>query len=220
MGSSTRKIQKKIKDILKQGGNDQQLDVAIPKVVNETLRLKRSKKYFGDKDFVNLMSGGLASIASISSGTFKREYDIEFDFDGEQLTELSVEKIIENILDRVEQNEQIENSLILSAFKASMADLILNKDITSIGFVSKFITNVLYLLIMENINEALLEQFEEVHTNDFDDRIKKFANNVVSTNMKDYIASFTRGNSTLEDLISQLAELHSSIQVGELNEQN
>ena len=217
MGSSTRKIQDKIKKILINDGDVLQIDEGISKAIQETLKLKKSKKYFGDKDFTKLISGGISGIVSIGSGNFKNDYNFDFDFnfeDIESLDPLTVEQIIEIILGKIEETEEIENNLILSAFKISMAELILNGELSTYIFVKNFICTVLYYLIMENVAEAVLEVYEDIQSKDFNNKIKSFACKAVESNMKNTINDFISGKIELDQLIKDIVDLSAKVQGG------
>lgn len=214
MGSSTRNIQKKIKQILKDSNGT--IDETLPKVINETIRMKKAKKYFGDKDFGNLVTGGMAGISALGKGTFKEDYGLEYNIDLEQdiditHNELKIEQITEAILDKVEENDEIENSLILSTFKITMAEVILNRLLNGEEFLQKFMSNLLYSLIMENINEALLEFYEDIHTKDFKDKVKEFASNTIKEYMSKPIKDYVEKKIDLSSLIEEVSKLNKSI---------
>lgn len=212
MGSSTRKIQQRIKKIISDSKGE--LDDTLPIVINETIRMKKAKKYFGDKDFGNLIAGGMSGISALSSGSFRKEYGIEYDIKLEEniiQDEIKIEQIIEAILDKVEENQEIENGLILAAFKATMAEIILNNLLNSEEFIKKFMCNLLYSLIMDNINEALIEIYDEIHTKDFRDRVKKFANNTIETYMSQPIKNYIEKKIELAALIEKVSKLNENI---------
>ncbi|MFL0165260.1 hypothetical protein [Candidatus Clostridium helianthi] len=212
MGSSTRKIQQKIKKIISDSKGE--LDDTLPKVINETIRMKKAKKYFGDKDFGNLVTGGMSGISALSSGKFGKDYGIEYDINLEESIikdKIKTEQIIEAILDKVEENQEIENGLILAAFKATMAEIILNNLLNSEAFLKKFMCNLLYSLIMENINEALIEIYDDIHTKDFRDRVKKFANDTIEEYMSKPIKDYIEKKIDLAVIIEKVSKLNENI---------
>lgn len=212
MGSSTRKIQQKIKKIISDSHSG--MNEALPKVINETMRTKKTKQYFGDKDFGNLITGGLSGISALSSGNFGKFYDIDYDINLEEHRiddEVKIEQIIEAILDKVEKDEEIENGLVLTAFKATMAEIILNNLLSSEAFIKKFMCNLLYALIMENINEALIELYDEVHTKDFREKVKKFSFNTIDTYMSKPINEYINHKIGLSSLIDKVSKLNENI---------
>ena len=130
MGSSVRKTSAKIKKLLKDTielNPSVDCKEVIPQVAVETLRSKKTKGYFGDKDFVVLAGGGFACfkrVKEVGLDTFLQDYNIQ----REELTVIEVQKIIEVILDRIEEeNGEIDSILILSAFQSAMANMLLGK---------------------------------------------------------------------------------------------
>lgn len=215
MGSSTRKIQQRIKKIISdsQSENNGGIDDTLPKVINETMKMKKTKKYFGDKDFGNLVTGGLSGISALSSGKFKEIYDVDYDIKEEEKIndELKVEQIIEAILDNIEKEDEIENSLVLTAFKATMAEIIMNNLLSSEVFIKKFMYNLLYSLIIENINEALIEYYDEIHTRDFRDKVKKFSCGIIEKYMSEPIKEFIEHKTDINSLIDKVSKLNEDI---------
>lgn len=212
MGSSTRKIQQKIKKIISdsEGG----IDDTLPKVINETLRMKKTKQYFENKDFQSLISGGLSGVSALSSGNFNKYYDLEYDINLKEHKiedNVKIEQIIEAILDKIEKDGEIENGLILTAFKATMTEIILNNLLSSEVFIKKFLCNLLYSLILENINEALIEFYDNVHTSDFRDRVKKFSCNTIETYMSKPIKEYMENKIDLDSLIDKISKLYENV---------
>ncbi|GAA0685476.1 hypothetical protein [Clostridium cadaveris] len=212
MGSSTRRIQQKIKKIISDSQNG--LDETLPKVINETMKMKKAKQYFGDKDFENLINGGLLGISALNSGSFGKLYDFEYNIDLGKITikdELKIEQIIEAILDKIEKNDEIENALILTSFKATMAEIILDNLLSSEAFIKKFMCNLLYSLIMENINEALIEFYDDIHTNDFRDKVKKFSCDSIENYMSETIKEYIEHKIELDVLIDKVTKLNENM---------
>lgn len=213
MGSSTRKIQKKIKEILSK--NREPIEDVLPKVIAETIRMKKVKNYFGDKDFENLVTAGIAGVSSLCSGTFNKDYNLGYEVQLEQIKKedtIKVEQIIESILDKVEdESQEIENSLILSSFKVTMAEIILDNSISSETFLKKFMNNLLYSLIMENINEAVIEVYDDINSNNFKDKVREFSNNIIAVHMSKPIYDYINKNIELEHLIEKIIQLNENI---------
>src|SRR5690554_2841675 len=114
MGTSIRKTSAKIKKLLNdalQENPQVSIDAIVPKVAKETIRTKKTKYYFGDKDFVVLAGGGLAcfrKMASIGYDSFVKEHQC----DPADISVVEIQQIIESILEGIEQ----ENGDIQSSF--------------------------------------------------------------------------------------------------------
>ena len=93
MGSSVRKTSAKIKKLLKDTielNPSVDCKEVIPQVAVETLRSKKTKGYFGDKDFVVLAGGGFACfkrVKEVGLDTFLQDYNIQ----REELTVIEVQ---------------------------------------------------------------------------------------------------------------------------------
>lgn len=214
MGSSTRKIQNKIKKIISDSKDNQDISKTIPKVISETMKTKKTKQYFGDKDFGKLISGGISGISALSSGNFNKLYNLDYEVDlnnNKINDDLKVEEIIETILDKIERDEEIENALILTAFKATMAEIIINDLLSPLDFIKKFMCNLLYGLIMENINEALIEFYDGIHTKDFCDKVKTFSSKTIENYMSKSIKDYVEHKIDLNELIEKINNLSESI---------
>ena len=106
MGSSVRKTSQKIRKLLneaiEENPNTNVADI-IPNVAEQTLRSKRAKGYFGDKDFIALAGGGLAcfrKVSAIGFENFLHEYSLEPD----RLSVIDATKIVESILNSIEED--------------------------------------------------------------------------------------------------------------------
>lgn len=178
MGSSVRKTSAKIKKLLKDTielNPSVDCKEVIPQVAVETLRSKKTKGYFGDKDFVVLAGGGFACfkrVKEVGLDTFLQDYNIQ----REELTVIEVQKIIEVILDRIEEeNGEIDSILILSAFQSAMANMLLGKLTEPTEFLSIFCEIFISMIIREDANEALTSMFRDISTETFNKSIEEFS---------------------------------------------
>ncbi|AEY65838.1 hypothetical protein [Clostridium sp. BNL1100] len=212
MGSSTRKIQAKIKKILSPGSHDDsytvELDKAIPLVMIETLRMRKTRKYFGDKDFLNLMTGGVQSVQALGGGKVKEFFsDEDFDFSKDIGNDLETERVLESILNKIENDiEDIDSSLLLKAFKITMTKILMEKNFDLYYFVNDFCVNALFLIVMENINESVIDTYDEKQVKDYDSKIKLKANQWVDKNLKDTILEYINEKITINELIDTLTK--------------
>lgn len=212
MGSSTRKIQAKIKKILSPSSHDDsntvELDKAIPLVMIETLRMKKTRKYFGDKDFLNLMTGGVQSVQALGGGKVKGFFVTEdFDFNKDENSDLATEKVLEAILNKIESEiEDIDSSLLLRAFKITMTKILMEKNFDLYYFVNNFCVNSLFLIIMENINESIIDTYDEKQVKEYDSKIKLKADHWVAKNLKETILEYVNNKITINELIDTLTK--------------
>ena len=209
MGSSVRKTSAKIKKLLKDTielNPSVDCKEVIPQVAVETLRSKKTKGYFGDKDFVVLAGGGFACfkrVKEVGLDTFLQDYNIQ----REELTVIEVQKIIEVILDRIEEeNGEIDSILILSAFQSAMANMLLGKLTEPTEFLSIFCEIFISMIIREDANEALTSMFRDISTETFNKSIEEFSKRYVKENFMILIENCSNGEIQIEDLIKKLQD--------------
>ena len=201
MGSSVRKTSAKIKKLLKDTielNPSVDCKEVIPQVAVETLRSKKTNGYFGDKDFVVLAGGGFACfkrVKEVGLDTFLQDYNIQ----REELTVIEVQKIIEVILDRIEEeNGEIDSILILSAFQSAMANMLLGKLTEPTEFLSIFCEIFISMIIREDANEALTSMFNK--------SIEEFSKRYVKENFMVLIENCSNGEIQIEELIKKLQD--------------
>ncbi len=209
MGSSVRKTSAKIKKLLKDTielNPSVDCKEVIPQVAVETLRSKKTKGYFGDKDFVVLAGGGFACfkrVKEVGLDTFLQDYNIQ----REELTVIEVQKIIEVILDRIEEeNGEIDSILILSAFQSAMANMLLGKLTEPTEFLSIFCEIFISMIIREDANEALTSMFRDISTETFNKSIEEFSKRYVKENFMILIENCSNGEIQIEELIKKLQD--------------
>lgn len=209
MGSSVRKTSAKIKKLLKDTielNPSVDCKEVIPQVAVETLRSKKTKGYFGDKDFVVLAGGGFACfkrVKEVGLDTFLQDYNIQ----REELTVIEVQKIIEVILDRIEEeNGEIDSILILSAFQSAMANMLLGKLTDPTEFLSIFCEIFISMIIREDANEALTSMFKDTATETFNKNIEEFSKKYVKENFMELIENCSNGEIQIEELIKKLQD--------------
>lgn len=209
MGSSVRKTSAKIKKLLKDTielNPSVDCKEVIPQVAVETLRSKKTKGYFGDKDFVVLAGGGFACfkrVKEVGLDTFLQDYNIQ----REELTVIEVQKIIEVILDRIEEeNGEIDSILILSAFQSAMANMLLGKLTEPTEFLSIFCEIFISMIIREDANEALTSMFRDTSTETFNKSIEEFSKRYVKENFMVLIENCSNGEIQIEELIKKLQD--------------
>lgn len=209
MGSSVRKTSAKIKKLLKDTielNPSVDCKEVIPQVAVETLRSKKTKGYFGDKDFVVLAGGGFACfkrVKEVGLDTFLQDYNVQ----REELTVIEVQKIIEVILDRIEEeNGEIDSILILSAFQSAMANMLLGKLTEPTEFLSIFCEIFISMIIREDANEALTSMFRDISTETFNKSIEEFSKRYVKENFMVLIENCSNGEIQIEELIKKLQD--------------
>lgn len=207
MGSSTRKVQQKIKKILQNQidiNKPEELDIVIPKLTIETIKMKKTRKYFGDKDFLNLLQGGVLCVQAINQKKYKEYLGLEEYIEDYVTDELATEKVLEAILDKIEEDNSIESLLMLKAFKLAMAKVLLDENRDLYNFVLEFCGNTLFLIVMENINEAMSDVYKEKNTSDYEKNVKEVAFKWVEVNIKDNINNFIDGKIKVDEFIEKL----------------
>lgn len=209
MGSSVRKTSAKIKKLLKDTielNPSVDCKEVIPQVAVETLRSKKTKGYFGDKDFVVLAGGGFACfkrVKEVGLDIFLQDYNVQ----REELTVIGVQKIIEIILDRIEEeNGEIDSILILSAFQSAMANMLLGKLTDPTEFLSIFCEIFISMIIREDANEALTSMFKDTSTETFNKNIEEFSKRYVKENFMELIENCSNGEIQIEELIKKLQD--------------
>ena len=209
MGSSVRKTSAKIKKLLKDTielNPSVDCKEVIPQVAVETLRSKKTKGYFGDKDFVVLAGGGFACfkrVKEVGLDIFLQDYNVQ----REDLTVIEVQKIIEIILDKIEEeNGEIDSILILSAFQSAMANMLLGKLTDPTEFLSIFCEIFISMIIREDANEALTSMFKDTATETFNKNIEEFSKKYVKENFMELIENCSNGEIQIEELIKKLQD--------------
>jgi hypothetical protein len=207
MGSSVRKTSDKIKRLLK---NTIELNPSveckeiIPQVARETLRSKKTEEYFADKDFAILAGSGFACFKKakeIGIDKFLLEYSIQYD----NLTVVEVQKIIESILNNIEdENGEIESALILAAFKSAMTSMLLNKLEDPTQFLNLFCERFITLIIREEASEVLISMFKDASTESLNNNIEEFSKNYVKENFSELIKKCDSGEFQINGLIQKM----------------
>ena len=207
MGTSVRKTTAKIKKLLKDTVDTNpnvEPDEIIPDVANQTIKSKKAKAYFGDKDFAVLTGGGMSCFSRIASGGYERFYH-DFDVDKENLTAIDIQKIIEAILDEIEkENGDIQSSFILNAFKTAMTKALLESITNPIDFLTIFCEIFLTMIIREAACEEILSQFKSAEPVSVDESIASFAKNYVHTNLSSCIKDCVTKGADIQTLIQSL----------------
>lgn len=207
MGTSVRKTSEKIKKLLNNALQDNPelgLDAIVPEVAHETIRAKKTKGYFGDKDFAILAGGGLSCFRKISSvgyDGFVREHQC----DPEKISVVEIQKIIEAILDDIEaENGDIQSSFILNAFKLAMTNALMGKITDPFVFLTNFCEIFLEMIIREDASEELSNAFKNTTPDNLDQSIMDFSKKYVSQNFSDCIKKCIHNEIEINELVSEL----------------
>lgn len=207
MGSSVRKTSAKIKKLLKETielNPSVDCKEVVPQVAEQTLRSKKTKGYFGDKDFVVLAGGGFSCFKkakAIGFEGFLNEYEIK----SEKLTVIDVQKIVESILDNIEEEKgEIDSLMILSAFQSAMTEMLLNKMTEPETFLSLFCETFITMVIREDASEELSAAFKDTDIDIVNRDIKDFAHDYVNDNFGQLIHQCSNDEIEIEELIQKL----------------
>lgn len=211
MGSSTRNIQKKIKNIIQSSGKDN-IDDNLNEIVFETLKLRKNKSFFYSDEFGNAIMGGVSILNSIKSGNLpeiKDEIDLLADNTEKPLI---IQKILEEILDNMDVNgDAITDELILRAFKVTMAETLLDETLSINGFVELFVKASLYLLILEDTHEANIDEFDFVKIDEIENNFKSIASDLVDHYLGEDINKFVNNKIEFSCLVESIVELKSKL---------
>lgn len=207
MGTSVRKTSAKIKKLLKEAietNPSVKPEEVLVEVATQTIKSKRTKTYFADKDFIVLSGGGMQCFSRIASIGFERFYE-DYNVDPSKLTTIDIQKIIETILDDIERvNGDIQSSFILNAFKSAMSKALLNEISDPVVFLNIFCEIFLEMIIREEASEELLEQFKEYSPESFDKAISDFSKKYVEASFAECISDCVRQKVDIQFLISKL----------------
>lgn len=207
MGSSVRKTSARIKKLLKDTlelNPTAECKEIIPQIAEQTLRSKKTKGYFGDKDFIVLAGGGFScfkKVNEIGYDNFIHDYNIN----NEKLSILDTQKIIESILDKIENdNGEIDSMIILSAFQCAMTKMFMENLSNPADFLLLFCEIFITMVIRENASEELTNAFGDDSSETFDKNIEDFSNNYVKTHFTDIIIQCNEGKIEIQELIKKL----------------
>jgi hypothetical protein len=207
MGSSVRKTSEKIKKLLKETIElNPSVDCkdVVPQVAEQTLRSRKTKGYFGDKDFVVLAGGGFSCFkkaAAMGIDNFLNEYEIQ----SEKLTVMDTQKIIDSILDKIEEDKgDIDSPMILAAFQTAMTEMLLNKISDPVKFLLSFCEIFITMVIREDASEELSAAFKDTDIAIVDKNIKEFANAYVEKNFLALIQQCNNEEIQIEELIQKM----------------
>jgi len=215
MGTSKRNIDDKIKKMLKQKSTPQEIEQVIPEITVEILTKKKINNFFSDKEYETVIGAGIKGISSLLSGNFMDDYSYEGDIATDTPT---IQRIIEAILVKVEEDQSIQSDFLLRALKYALAVSI--KDGTEEEkfsiFINEFTYYILYLMISESIIEALGDEFTESPTSEIDQKIKQISRHILNAKLKIIIDNYLSGEVTLEELIKSTIDIASNIKLGDL----
>lgn len=204
MGTSKRKTNQKIKELLQESiENESKIDSSS---INDFIPTKSISNYTNSDEFSQLVREGLEVQRLISNRKFK-----SLPFSAEDLsdaTPLNIQQIKDKILDMIEKEtgNEIVPSLVTNAFNNTMTEVILGKINNPYEYLSYFCENLLYYILMENINEPIIDIFS---TNDEIDRFRKKKREeikkYVSEYLKPHIEKFINGKISMEKLIEYIS---------------
>lgn len=210
MGSSVRKTSEKIKGLLKKTvelNPSMECKEVIPQIVEETLRSKKTKNYFADKEFAVLAGCGFACFKKANEVGFDK-FLLDYEVNDKKLTVIEIQKIIESILGEIEdENGEIEDGIILPAFQSAMANMLLNELTDPVEFLNIFCETFIHMLIREEVNEALISVFQNTSEEEFDKDIKEFSKKYVEENFSESIMKCNNGEIEIKELIQRLQDI-------------
>lgn len=207
MGSSVRKTSAKIKKLLKETielNPSVDCKEVVPQVAEQTLRSKKTKGYFRDKDFIILAGGGFACFKKATAmgiDNFLNVYEIQ----SKKLTVIDAQKIIDSILDKIEEEKgDIDSPMILAAFQTAMTEMLLNKITDPVKFLLFFCEVFITMVIREDASEKLSVAFKDTEIDIVDKNIKEFAKAYVEKNFFTLIQQCNNEEIQIEELIQKM----------------
>jgi len=209
MGTSTRRMNKKIRDLLQQN-NYETFDLAIPDVYKEVMRSKAVNRFYSE-EFSVAIGVGIRGLKAINEGTFREEFNFDGSIKDDALTK---QKIIESIIDIVGEEAFEEDSLVKTALKYALTESVLKDDEARqlYLFMQSFCSYLMYLLISSQA-EVLGENFMNISATEMDDKIKKVAQDIVSNSLNQTILAFLAGQVDIQTLIKAISDKASSFKV-------
>lgn len=207
MGTSKRKTTLRIKKLLDdtlQHNPEIEIDKVIPEVAKEAMKTRRTRNYFGDKEFVVLAGGGVScfrKIASVGYDAFLHDYDI----DESDSRPIRIQKLIEAILNEIEkENGDIQSSFILNAFKLTMTQVLMENLTDPRSFLFKLCEVYLEMIIRESASENLIDAFKDMSPDRVDENISLFAVNYVERHFSDLIEACIKDDFNIAELVAEL----------------
>jgi len=207
MGTATRKMEKKIRSIIKDKPN---IDLSSNDFSDIVFKNIRMKKYF-NSDFGIISSGGISFVKKIKSEGINNIIDEDLD-----LTDpIDVSTLVQKILDTIHEQSNIDvtgSSILLDAFKTTMADQILNKSYDTEKFLSRFCQNVIFLILSEEWMEVLIEE-----RNDNPEKIKQslqqIANKIVVEKLSAIIKKYNTGAISAQEMIQAIIDIQNDTKI-------
>lgn len=210
MGTSVRKTSDKIKKILKKAREDQpnvSIEEVIPPIFTTTLRSKKAKAYFGDNEFASFAGSGVGVFRKASSKGYN-EFVGSYGLNPEEIGVVEREKIIEAILDEIEESTgEIESELLLCAFKSAVTEMLIDKNLNPASFLTRFCELFISMLVREEASESLYDEFTDLSCDDAQVPISQYAKEYVEENFANIIQEYIEGKVEITTLISQLQSI-------------
>ena len=210
MGTSGRNTSKKIKQLLGKMKSEQpdiKISDVIPDIVGATLKAKITKNYLGDKDFSTFVGSGVATFKSASKHGYD-EFIQGFDINPDNVGEIEREKIINAILDDIEEkNGEIESELLLSAFRSAVTEMLINKSVDPYQFLVRFCEIFIIMIVREEASESLHEAFLSTDNDEMQNPIEQFAKDYVKKSFSTIIEDYISGKISVSELIKKLSSL-------------
>jgi hypothetical protein len=211
VGTSTRRINKKIKEILQQKA-PMDVDQVIPDIYNEVMKVKSVNRFYSS-EFSIAVGAGINSINAISKGTFQQDYKFETAVNDDPITR---QRIIEAILNFIGDDAFEDDSPVKTALKYALTEAVRvggDAEEKLFLFMSEFCYCLIYLLISGQSAEALTEYFTGISATYLDEKIKSTARGIVSSSLVPHIREYIAGRMSLEALISVITEKVASLKI-------
>lgn len=213
MGTSSRRINRKIKELLEKF-NPETVEQAIPTIVPPVLRVKGTNKFFSD-EFTVAIGIGVKGATVLSNREPEEDLPIELPVTSDPI---SIERFIEAIIEFVGEDAFEEESPVKPALKYALTESVKTATIENkiFIFLREFCYCLLYLLISTQAAEALSEHFSSEAETNLDNKLKQVARKITEDHLINEIIAYNASSITLDTLIESVTKKVESIKVSDL----
>ncbi len=202
MGTSTRNINNKIANLLKEYyQNEVRTDIIIPK---SALKIIPYEKYFNSHTEKYL--DGAKSIAKKieANGYSFLEIAEEDVLDDKKVTEILVK--ITNELNFNRNYSHEKSSIFIDAFKIAFSANILERNESAQIFLKNYCSEIVKLMLNENFYEPLVELRNDLSENEIEEEIEKITKEKIDGRIKAEVNSYLKNEIDMEELFEILKD--------------
>lgn len=209
MGTSKRKLNEKIKQLI-QNNSSKDIKESVPIATSEIITEKELDKVFKEDSFRLFVVAGINGINRVRAGEFG-----EIDFEEIKINEVTLQEIIQRILDIVEETVDTDFAdVMLRAFKLALTAT-LKEDKAILEFVLDFCFYLIFLLVQGELIEAFSDVYTDFGHDQINDLIKQQVRLIVSEELNDLITDYVDGKVQLKVLLKQITSKANAVKIGE-----